>query len=294
MVLTVIIKTIIAIAEMTPIFTIAALGQLLSQKSGDYNLGIEGIMTAGAAFAIYGVFLGLNSWGALLLGALIGIIFGILLSFLLDRFKLNQIVVGFGIWFLSLGLGGSLYSSVISGTQLAVPPFRPVLFSLDAIFYLSIIILIVFLFFFSYTKEGLTVIAVGEYPRAADSAGINVDKVRAICNIIGSGLIGLAGAYLALDVLQGFMYTLISGYGWIAFALVIFGRWKVSYVFLGAIIFTSITSLASRMAILGVEIIPLNYVAVLPHIAVLVGLTLLMIFGKKSGMPASLGLPYKK
>ncbi|WP_455365069.1 ABC transporter permease [[Eubacterium] cellulosolvens] len=289
-----IISTLISILEMMPVFALAALGQLLSQKSGDYNLGIEGIMASGAVFAILGSFIGLGVWISLGLGAAIGIVFGILLSTLIDKLKFNQIIVGFGIWFLSLGLAGSLYTSFLSGRSIVVTAINPILFSFDPIFYFTIIIFIAYLFFFSYTKQGLSIIAVGENPRAADSTGIRVDKVRATCNIIGAALMGLSGAYLALDILQGFMYTMIAGYGWIAFALVIFGRWNTTYVFAGSIIFTAIMAISSRLSILGIEIIPLNYVFILPHVAVLIGLTLSMIFLKESGMPSSLGQPYKK
>ncbi|MFQ5762789.1 MAG: ABC transporter permease, partial [Candidatus Bathyarchaeia archaeon] len=150
------------------------------------------------------------------------------------------------------------------------------------------------LFFFSMMRHGLMVVAVGVNPRAAESAGINVEKVRTLCNTLGSGLIGLAGAYLAIDILQGFTYTLVAGYGWIAFALVIFGRWKVHYVYLGSLLFTATTALATRATILGFEAIPLNYIVILPHISVLVALTLAMIWAKESGMPSALGQPYIK
>ncbi|MFQ5761532.1 MAG: hypothetical protein ACE5PO_00720, partial [Candidatus Bathyarchaeia archaeon] len=133
-----IIATIIAVLEMSPLFAMASFGQLLSQRSGVYNLGIEGIMASGAVFGILGAYLGLNSWLSLLLGFAVGVVFGALLSLLSVRLKLNQIVVGLGLWLLGLGLAGSLFTASLAPEGIFVEPFDAVLFSLDPIFYLSI------------------------------------------------------------------------------------------------------------------------------------------------------------
>jgi len=134
----------------------------------------------------------------------------------------------------SVGSRWVYYTIVLAPQEIIVEPLGAAIFSLDPIFYLSIARFVFLLFFFSKTKQGLAVKAVGENPRAANTAGISVERVRWICNTIGSGLIGLAGAYLAVDVLQGFTFAMVAGYGWIDFALVIFGRWKTLYVFLGS------------------------------------------------------------
>ena len=286
--------TVISVLAMTPVLSLPAFGELLSQKSGVLSLGIEGIMAVGAIFANLGILLGMGSWGSIFIGILSGMAFGILFSFLSEKLKLDQVVTGFGVWFLGLGVSATVFTLVLSGRELKVTPIPPVLFSLDPIFYFSIGMIFFLLFFFSKTTYGLSVRASGEYPRAADSAGINVDKVRALCNILGSGLMGLGGAYLAINILQGFTYSMIAGYGWIAFALVIFGRWKPHYIFLGSLLFTAITVSSSRLQILGFTLIPSNYVVVLPHLAVIIGLTAAMLLAKGSGMPAALGEQYKK
>ncbi len=292
--ISIIIQTIVAIFEMSPVLSIAAFGQLLSQKSGVFNLGIEGIMTFGGVFAVLGYSIWPSPWLSLFLGFIAGVLFGTLLSLLSERFKLNQIVVGFGLWLLALGLAGSLYATILAPQEIVIKSIDAILFSLDPIFYFSIILFVSLAFFLSKTRQGLAVKAVGENPKAADTAGIDVEKTRWICNMIGSGFIGLAGAYLAIDVLQGFTYTMVSGYGWIAFALVIFGRWETHYVLLGSFVFTATTAITTRLEILGIEVLPLSYVVYLPHIAVIVGLTLAMILGKKMGMPAALGQPYER
>jgi len=288
------ISSLIAILQMTPVFTLAAFGELLDQRCGVYNLGIEGIMTVGAAFSVLGALLGLNSWGCLMLGLVAGLPFGALLGVLSERFKLNQIVIGFGIWLLGLGLAGSMYTVVLASQRIVIQKIEPILFSLDPIFYLTIALLFFLMFFFARTKWGLIITAVGHNPRVADSAGVNVEKVRILAVTVGSGLMGLAGAYLAVDVLQGFTHGIVAGYGWIAFALVIFGRWKPIYVFLGSLLFVGITGISIRLEILGMSFIPPTYVVVLPHIGVLIVLTLAMKFAKESGVPGSLGQPYVK
>lgn len=289
-----IIMSLVAVLQMSPVFSVAAFGQLLSQRSGVYNLGIEGIMAASAVFAVFGAYLGLGSWLLLFVGFVVGTLFGMLLSVLSVRLKLDQIVVGLGLWLVGLGLAGSIYTVVLAPVKVKVQPIGAVLFGLDSMFFLSLALFAFLMIFFSRTKWGLIVTAVGENPRVADSAGINVERVRAICNTVGAGLMGLAGAYLAVDVLQGFTYTIVAGYGWIAFALVIFGRWKPSYVFLGSLLFVSVTALSTRMSIIGIRFLPPNYVVILPHIAVLVVLTVAMKFARETGMPAALGRPYIK
>jgi simple sugar transport system permease protein len=287
-------ELLVPILEMSPVFSLAAFGQLLGQKSGVYDLGVEGTMTTGAVFGVLGAYMGLNSWGCLLLGSLVGIPFGAALFFVSEKLKLNQIVVGFGLWLIGLGLAGSIYTVVLAPQHIEIEAIHAVAFGLDPIFYLSIGLLVFLIFLFSRTKYGLIVTAVGENPRVADTAGISVEKVRAICVVIGSALAGLAGSYVAVDVVQGFTYTMIAGYGWMAFALVIFGRWKPIYVFAGSLLFVAITGISARMEILGMGFLPPNYVAVLPYIGVLVVLTLAMIFAKETGMPAGLGQPYTK
>ena len=124
--------------------------------------------------------------------------------------------------------------------------------------------------------------------------GIDVNKVRWICTTIGSGLIGLAGAYLSLVILQGFTYKLVSGYGWAAFALILLGRWTVSGIFAGSLFFTFMIGIQTRLQIAEILVIPTEFIVVLPHIGVILALTLAGVLGKKAGMPASLGVHYAR
>lgn len=288
-------EPIVAILSMLPIYILGTNGELLSQLSGVYNIGIEGVMAFGAILAIISYnFIIPNLWISMLVGAFGGVIFGVLNSILSIRFKLDQIVVGFGLWFFGIGLAGFIQTTFLAGSA-PIERFSAVLFDLDPIFYLSIIVGIVLWIFVSKTSLGLTVRAVGENPRAADSLGINVDKVRWLCVLAGCALIGMSGAYLYMNYLQGFR-TMVSGFGWMCFALVMFARWKVLNTFVGATVFSAIIGIQSRMQVAGIVIIPVEFLSVLPHIAVIIVLVAACVTAKfgKSAMPSALGTPYIK
>ena len=287
------IITVIAILVMMPVYLIGTIGELISQKSGVYNIGIEGVMAIGAISAILSYnFVAANLWLSLAVGFLGGGLMGVLNSFLSIKLKLDQVVAGFGIWFFGIGVAGFIHTTFLSGRP-PVKTFPKLLFSLDPVFYLSIVLWIVVWIIFSRTSTGLRIIAVGENPKAADVAGINVFRTRWLCVIVGCGLIGVAGAYLFMNFVQGFR-TMVSGYGWMCFALVMFSRWKVSYTLLGAAIFTSINGIQARLQAMGIIFIPLEFMNVLGYIAVIIGLVITMAFGGRGAMPSSLYIPYER
>lgn len=288
-------EPIVAILSMLPIYILGTNGELLSQLSGVYNIGIEGVMAFGAITAILSYnFVAPNLWISMLVGALGGVVFGLLNSILSIHFKLDQIVVGFGLWFFGIGLAGFIQTTLLGGAP-PIERFSAVLFDLDPMFYLSIVIGIILWIVISKTSLGLTIRAVGENPRAADSLGINVDKVRWFCVLIGCALVGMSGAYLYMNYLQGFR-TMVSGFGWMCFALVMFARWRVLNTFVGATVFSAIIGIQSRMQVAGIIIIPVEFLSVLPHIAVIIVLVAACVTAKfgKSAMPSSLGTPYIK
>ena len=265
---------------MLPVFLLPSLGELLGEKSGVYDIGIEGVMAFGALSGVVGYMLLYQSHlAAMIFGFLGGIAFGLLNSLLSVRFKLNQIIVGFGIWFFGTGLSGLVYTAT-AVKNVVSDRFAPIFLSFDIIFYLSIAIFIGFYVMFAYTRQGMIIKAVGMNPRAADAAGINVDKVRWICTTIGAGLVGFGGAYFAISFFQGFTQVAVAGYGFIAFAIVIFGRWRPSNVLLGAVLFATISGLQTRGQVIGIAV-PSEFMNVLPHISVIIALTLIMALGGK-------------
>lgn len=288
------LDVVISILSFFPVIGLATLGGFLSQKSGVWNLALEGIMAFGTFSGVFAYhYLGRSIWMSLIFGFCMGLLFGTLLSALCVYFSLDQIVVGFGLWFLTEGLAGFLYYTVLPSvkiTQIIGPAFL----SLDPVFYLTVISFGVLYFSMKNTKQGLAVVAVGENPKAADAAGINVYRVRWVCTALGSAFVGLAGSYLSLVILQGFTYKMVAGYGWTAFALVVFGRWNALGIFLGSLFFTFLIGVQTRLQVAGVLVVPSEFMVVIPHIGVIIALSLASILGKRAGMPAALGIHYER
>ncbi len=286
-------NTVISILAMMPVFLIGTIGELVSQKSGVYNIGIEGVMAFGAITGILSYhFILANLWLSLLVGALGGALMGVLNASLSINLKLDQVVVGFGIWFLGVGLAGFIHTTFLAGTP-PVDTFPKVLLSLDAVFYLSIALWIAAWVVFSKTSLGLRIIAVGEQPKAADVAGINVFRTRWMSVLVGCALIGVAGTYLFMNFVQEFR-TMVSGFGWMCFALVMFSRWRVPYTLVGTALFTSINAIQTRLQASGMVFMPLEFMSVLAYVAVIVGLVITMATGGRGAMPASLYVPYER
>jgi len=283
-----------SILSFFPAIGLAALGGFLSQKSGVWNLSLEGIMAFGAFSGVFAYhYFGGSLWVSLLFGFLMGSVIGMLLSALTVRLSLDQVVVGFGLWFLTEGLAGFLYTTLLPSVKVKeTMGFR--IFSLDPVFYLTLLSFGLIYVIMNNTKQGLAVVAVGENPRAADVAGIDVSKVRWICTSLGSGFVGLAGAYLSLVILQGFTYNLVAGYGWTAFALILFGRWRTSGVFWGSLFFTFLIGVQTRLQVSGFTFIPPEFVVIIPYLGVIVALTAAGAMGKRAGMPSALGVHYDR
>lgn len=283
-----------SILSFFPVIGLAALGGFLGQKGGVWNLAIEGVMAFGAfsgVFAYY--YLGRSLWVSLFFGFLMGVLFGLLLSVLCVYLGLNQIVVGFGLWFLSEGLAGFLYYTVLPSVRIT-KSFGPSILSLDPVFYLTVASFGAVFVLLRNTRPGLAIVASGENPRAADVAGIDVYGMRTFSTALGTGLVGLSGAYLALGVLQGYTYNIVAGYGWTAFALILFGRWTTPGVFLGSLFFTFLIGVQTRLQVAGLLFVPSEFMVVLPHVGVIIALTLAGVVGERAGMPAALGVHYER
>ncbi len=287
-------EAISSILSFFPVIGLATLGGFLSQKSGVWNIAIEGMMAFGTFSGIFAYhYLGHSIWISLLFGFSLGIIFGVLLSILCIHFSLDQFVVGFGLWFLAEGLAGFLYFTVLPSIRVA-ETFEPKFLSLDPMFYVTIASFVILYIMLKNTKQGLAVVAAGENPKAADAAGIDVYKVRWVSTILGSAFVGLAGSYLSLVILQGFSYKMVAGYGWTAFALILFGRWTTSGILFGSLFFTFLVGIQTRLQVIGISVLPSEFIIVIPHIGVIIALALAGALGRRAGMPASLGKHYKR
>ena len=292
---------------------LASLGETVNQRSGVYNLGCEGIMSMGAFVGMLipymvgkssEVFWGYNVLGILAaaaVGALMSLIFGIVVI----KFAAPQGIAGIGMQLLGTGLSGTLYRHFIGGAEgvygisnLSIPVLSDIpvlgkmLFSCNPMVYFSFLMVPFISFLLNKTAWGLRVRACGTMPRAADSMGIDVSKIRYEALAFGGAMAGLAGAYLSLCYAKIFTDTLISGRGFIAVALVYFGRWSPVGVMGGALLFSLAQALQLCVQAYGFVTFPYEFLVMLPYILVIV---VLIFVGKSKHVgPAMLGKAFNR
>jgi len=299
--LTGIIAATIRIA--TPIL-LAALGEAFVERSGVLNLGIEGMMIMGAFISFLTLSVTGNHWLALSAGLITGMLMALIHAIMSIKLKVDQIVSGIALSILGMALSTFLYLSIFERTVQVVkiwgsthipvlsqiPIIGPGLFQHHIITYLVFILFLISTIFFSRTAWGLTIKAVGENPAAADSVGINVERVRYLCTIFGGLMSGLAGAYLTLVLFNSFLSGMTAGRGWIAIAVVIFGRWRPPWILVGGLFFGFFDSLQLRFQTLGIPLPP-TFFLMFPYIFTLIAL---IAFGRKRYAPAALCVSYTR
>ncbi len=227
--------------EASMIFTFAALGELIGQRSGVLNVGIEGVMLFGATLG----FITAQSTGSYLLGFLVGIAIGGLLGLLHGFFSVtlgaDQVVVGMGIWILGFGLTtyiGNPYTGPLGMERI------PTILGLSPFFYVGIALVVVSWFVLSKTSLGLRIRSVGENPSVAEVSGIDVTKTRYLCATIGGMLMGLSGAIYSLFYNPVWNYNFLMGWGFIALALVFFSTWNPLILLGGSLLFGTLWQLS--------------------------------------------------
>ena len=280
---------------------LGALCGLLGERAAVINIGIEGQMLL-AAFIGFMV----NVWTgnlllAVLAGVLTGAVLGLLLAFMSVTLKIDQIIGGTVINILAMGLTGYFYQVGLSakaklnpiplGALAKIPLVGPVLFNNPPITYTAIILVFVVHYVLFYTPWGLRTRAVGEHPRAADTLGINVYLVRYVNVTIGGALAGLAGAYLSLEAVGSFERLMSNGRGFVALAVMIFGKWTPFGSFGAALLFGFATALQTQLQFGGKVNIPPQFIGMLPYL-----LTIIVLAGfvGKARPPAADGIPYEK
>ncbi|MBE7383212.1 MAG: ABC transporter permease [Leptolyngbya sp. SIO1E4] len=281
----------------------AALGGLLSERSGVLNIGLEGMLLTGAFAAAVGAVFSGSVWLGVLAAAIAGSGLGFLHAYLCVNLFVNQLVSGLAINLTAAGL--TAYGARIlfdSGTvelprltAIALPglsrlPVIGVLFDQNVLFYGLVGLIPALTYLLFHTHWGLSLRAVGEYPRAADTAGISVFQVRHLSVVFSGCLSGLGGAYLALAHVGFFTEGMSAGKGFIALAALIFGRWHPVYASLACLLFGVTEALQLRIQAFNLDI-PYQFLAMLPYAVAL--LALIGLAGKSSP-PAALGIPYQK
>lgn len=288
----------------TPIL-FAALGEILCERAGILNLGVEGMMLVGAVAGFStAVFTG-SPWLGLLASMLAGGIMSIIHGFLSITLRSSQVVSGLALTIFGTGLSGFLgkkYIGVSLPTAFAkigipvlkdIPFLGPVLFVHDAMVYISFIIAPLIWYYLNRTRYGLNLKAVGENPSAADAAGINVFLIQYIHVFAGGAFAGMGGTYLSLAYAPSWLENMTAGRGWIAVALVIFAAWDPIKALIGSYIFGGLDILGFRLQVLGV-MIPTFFLKMLPYIFTV--LVLVISTSRRSkhvwSGPASLTKPY--
>jgi simple sugar transport system permease protein len=227
--------------EASTIFTFAALGELIGQRSGVLNVGIEGVMLFGATLG----FIAAQTTGNFLVGFIVGIAIGGLLGLLHGFFSItlggDQVVSGMGIWILGFGLTtyiGNPFTGPLGLDRI------PAIFGISPFFFLGVVLVAVTWFVLSKTSLGLRIRSVGENPVVAEVSGISVAKTRYLCVITGGMLMGLAGAIYALDYNPVWNYNFLMGWGFIALALVFFSMWNPWILLGGSLLFGTLWQLS--------------------------------------------------
>ncbi|MFA3919083.1 ABC transporter permease [Ruegeria hyattellae] len=280
----------------TPLL-LAAIGELVVEKAGVLNLGVEGMMIIGAicGFAIT-VETGSTLFG-FIAAAAGGAILSLLFVLLTQVALANQVASGLALTLFGLGLSALMGQSYVgvkppSTPELNIPGLSdlpvvgPILFSHDLVLYFGIALIAVVWAVLKYTRVGLILRAVGENHDAAHALGYKVIRIRVLAIMFGGACAGLGGAYISLVRVPQWTEGMTAGIGWIALALVVFASWKPWRVLLGAYLFGGITVLQLNLQAAGVAI-PVEYLAMSPYIITI--LVLVILSADKSGAPASLG-----
>ena len=295
-----------SLVRATPI-GLAALSGIYSERSGVVNIGIEGMMLAGAFTAVVFASISHSLFVGVLGGILAGMILGLLHAVLSIHFRVDQIISGTGIIILALGLTSYLQRAVLNlypelnqpGPAIAavpipglwrIPVIGPVLFNQSPIIYTLFVLLVATHILMYYTRWGLRVRAVGEHPRAADTLGINVFTTRYASVLISGAIAGLSGAYMSIGAAGRFNEGMTAGKGFLGLAAMIFGNWNSAGAFLGSLIFGFFDSWQEKLAILQVGI-PVDLLGMAPYLATMV--VLAGVVGR-ARMPAADGQPYVK
>lgn len=287
----------------TPVL-FAAVGECLTQRAGVLNLGLEGIMLAGALTAVVVSFLTQNLVLAVLAAMLVGVALGILHGVVCIKFQANQVAAGIAMTillsgvtaFFGTGFVGKTIQS-ISAQKIPVlgdiPVIGTVLFNQDPLVYLSYLIVPLAYWLIVGTRFGLSLRAAGEDPRAASAAGISVSRVRYIATILGAALAALGGAYLSLVYAQGWTENITQGRGWIAVGLVMFAIWNPCRALIGAYLFGVAISLQLRLQAAGSDVSP-YLLGMMPYFLVIAAMSVSAIISrnKSQSTPQALGIPY--
>ena len=290
----------VAVLRVATPLILGTLGVLLCERAGVLNLGIEGIMVAGAFTGWLAVYAGAPLWGGVAVAALTGAVLGLLHAFLTVGLALSQHVSGLGITLLATALSyfGYRVSFPKVNTPPTITPFAemdwlglPVLAQQTPLTLLALLLVPLLGYVLYRTPLGLSVRMVGENPQAAEGQGVSVAKVRTASIVAGSALMGIAGAFLTLSAFNAFFFNMVNGRGWICVALVVFASWRPGKALLGALLFAFFDAIQLRLQQSGGAVLPYQLYLMLPYVLSILALVLV---ARKASYPQALMKPYRK
>ncbi|MEM3420674.1 MAG: ABC transporter permease [Candidatus Hadarchaeum sp.] len=282
--------------EVATILLFASIGELLDQRSGILNVGLEGLMLLGASSGFLTATATGNIGYGFVAGLITGCIFGFLHGLFSIKLKVNQVVSGMGIWVFAMGFVTFVTDKYSGPLSLSSPRIAGLL---SPLFFVALALVFVVWFILYKTHLGLKIRSVGEDPAVAEATGINVAKIRYLCVTIGGLLGGFAGAFLSLNYLGLWGHLPTQGLGWIALALINFSMWRPTILLAGSLLFGVVWqfSISPELIVPGLGL-PLAVYRMLPFMATIIVLIVISTprFRRKWGLtrPAALGLPYLK
>jgi simple sugar transport system permease protein len=283
------------------------LGELICERSGVLNLGIEGIMTSGSMAGWMWVYQGGGLWEGVLVAAAVGALFGLLHSIFTVYLGLSQHVTGIGITMLASSLSYFIFRMLLPNvtTPPKIVPFAPVafpwlselplvgktLFVQSPLTWLALALVLLVSWALYRTPLGLAVRMVGENPMAAEAQGLNVHLLRSGAVIVGSALMAVGGTFLTLSAFDAFYIGMTNGRGWICIALVVFASWRPVKALLGALLFAVFDALQMRIQQQSVSAIPYQFYLMLPY---LLSIVALIVMSRRAAYPKALLIPFRR
>ncbi|MFC7704679.1 ABC transporter permease [Plastorhodobacter daqingensis] len=298
----------VALVRIASPLIFATLGELICERAGVLNLGIEGIMVAGAFAGWIAVYAGLGLWAGVGVALLTGMAFGALHGVLTVLFGLSQHVVGLGITLLATASSYYTYRLVLPNVSSPpritafpvvpipilsdIPLLGPALFAQTPLTYLAYALAIATALILARSPLGLAVRAAGENPAAVEAQGLSVAAIRIGAVMVGSGLMALGGAFLTMSAFNSFFFEMVNGRGWICIALVVFGAWKPGKAVAGAFLFAGFDALQIRLQQTGLgTMVPYQLFLMLPYV---LSILALVVMSRRAEVPAALMQPYRK
>ncbi|HXW94362.1 MAG TPA: ABC transporter permease [Nitrososphaerales archaeon] len=293
--------------QLSPFYLFAGMGEIVSEKSGVANMGLEGIMLMSLVLTFIVDYATGNPWIALLAAMAVAGAIGLVFAFFALRVRMDQIALGLAIYLFGLGFSfivfNTAYPSGLFPNYVALPPiysgwgtvpyFGTIFLQLDVMAYVSIALVVLTAIFLNRTSLGLRVRAVGENPKAADNMGVNVNKVRLFAILFGAVMFGVAGSYFAGNFVPGFQTNIIAGRGFIVLAMIYFANWKPYRALFAALSFNLVYALQNEyISIAGSTVASVSTLFnMLPYVFLL---ALIPVFGRKARAPKFLLKPYRK